>query len=93
MTILHQSFPLRSLIHQTSLPQPDFAHLRRYIDRPIFIIAFMRLEAREPWPLTLIMAAGMTTFVYVVFDRLLQLGWPQTVLGNLFPILQNVPSM
>jgi len=61
---------------------------------PIFIIAFMRLEAREPFRIVVPMAIVMTIFIYAVFDQLLSIPWPQTELGNLFPVLKNyIPSM
>ncbi|MGE5538983.1 MAG: tripartite tricarboxylate transporter permease [Gemmatimonas sp.] len=61
---------------------------------PLFIVAFMRIEAREPWRIVLPMAIAMTLFIYVVFDQLLAIPWPQTELGNLFPALKAyIPSM
>jgi len=60
---------------------------------PIFIIGFMRYEARERWTLVLSMAFSMTLFVYVVFDQLLTMAWPATLLGTLVPALKVIPSM
>jgi hypothetical protein len=61
---------------------------------PIFIISFMRIEAREPWKIVLPMASIMTVFIYLLFDQLLAIPWPQTILGNLDPVLKNyVPSI
>jgi hypothetical protein len=60
---------------------------------PLFVVAFMRLENREPWPVVLAQAAGIALFIYVVFDRLLNLFWPQTLLGSLFPALKIIPSV
>ncbi len=60
---------------------------------PLFIIGFMRLEGREKWWLVLPMAACTTLFVYVVFDQLLHLPWPNTFLGQLVPALQAIPSV
>ena len=59
----------------------------------LFVIAYMRFENREPWRLALPYAVTMAAFVYVVFDRLLAIPWPQTVLGQAFPVLLLVPSM
>jgi hypothetical protein len=60
----------------------------------ILIVAFMRLEGREPWKLTLTLAAAATLFIYVVFDRVLQVPWPDTLLGSWIPALaERVPSM
>lgn len=60
---------------------------------PLFIVAFMRLEGREPWRLVVPIAVGTTAFVYVVFDQLLHLPWPSTLLGQLVPALQAIPSV
>jgi TctA family transporter len=60
---------------------------------PLVIIAFMRLEGRERWPLTLIYAAVMTVGVYVIFDRIIHVPWPNTVLGAWFPALTIIPSV
>jgi TctA family transporter len=61
---------------------------------PIFVIAFMRIEAREPWYLVLPYSAVMTIFVYVVFDWFLALPWPPTLLGEFFPELRGqIPSV
>jgi Tripartite tricarboxylate transporter TctB family len=59
----------------------------------LFIVAYMRLENREPWRLALPQAIGMTVFVYVVFDRLLAIPWPASLLGTLAPALKAIPSV
>jgi len=61
---------------------------------PIFVVGYMRLEGREPWRLVLPQAAGLTVFIYVVFERLLNIPWPQTLLGMWFPALRAIiPSV
>ncbi len=60
---------------------------------PIFVILFMRLEAREKWHLVLAQALCLTLFVYFVFDRTLHLPWPPTLLGWAVPSLQWLPSV
>jgi len=60
---------------------------------PLFIVGYMRLEARERWSLVLPMAAIMTFFVYFVFDRTLTINWPQTWLGQTFPAMRAIPSV
>jgi hypothetical protein len=49
---------------------------------PLFIIAFMRIEGRERWTVVLSMATFMTCLVYGVFDQLLTIPWPATILGE-----------
>jgi TctA family transporter len=60
---------------------------------PLFVIAYMRLENSEPWKLVIPIAVGMTIFIYIVFDRLLTIPWPPTLLGNLIPALKMIPSV
>ncbi|HVY59122.1 MAG TPA: tripartite tricarboxylate transporter permease [Xanthobacteraceae bacterium] len=60
---------------------------------PVFIIGYMRLEGREPWRIVLPMATVMTLFIYGLFDQLLAIPWPETVLGTWFPMLKVIPSV
>ena len=60
---------------------------------PLFVVAYMRLEGNERWSLSLAMALGMTLFTYGLFDRLLGVAWPTTLLGEWFPILKAIPSV
>jgi TctA family transporter len=61
---------------------------------PIFVIGYMRLEGREPWRLVWPQAISLTLFIYVVFDQLLAIPWPQTLLGMLVPALKGlIPSV
>jgi TctA family transporter len=60
---------------------------------PLFVIAFMRLEAREAWNLVVPQAVGLTCLIYVLFDRLLLIPWPPTLVGSLLPALKAIPSV
>lgn len=60
---------------------------------PLFVVAYMRLENREPWKLAFAHAAALTSFIYVVFHRLLTVAWPETLLGTWFPALKFIPSL
>jgi TctA family transporter len=60
---------------------------------PIFVIAYMRLEGPEKWRHAALMALVMTTLIYVVFDQLLTIPWPPTLLGTYFPVLKFIPSV
>jgi TctA family transporter len=60
---------------------------------PIFVTAYMRLENREPWHLVLPQAIGLTLFIYIVFDQLLAVPWPSTLLGTIMPALKVIPSV
>ncbi|WP_146591017.1 tripartite tricarboxylate transporter permease [Puniceibacterium confluentis] len=61
---------------------------------PLLIIAYMRVEGREPWRLCLILAAGVTLVIYAVFDRIIHIPWPDSLMGEAFPALAHyIPSM
>jgi TctA family transporter len=60
---------------------------------PLFVIAYMRLEGPEKWRHAIIMAVIMTTLIYVVFDQLLSIPWPPTLLGSHFPQFKAIPSV
>ncbi len=61
---------------------------------PLFTVLFMRLEGPEPWRLVIPYAFFMTAFVYVMFDQMLTIPWPPTLLGQFFPALKGlIPSV
>ena len=71
---------------------------------PLFVVAFMRLEkgrleadgtyGPEPWGLIIPQAVFLTLFIYVMFDQLLTIPWPPTLLGQFFPGLKGlIPSV
>ena len=60
----------------------------------IFIIAYMRVEGRERWWLALAVSVSMTVACYFLFDQLLRVVWPQTLLGDAIPALKTlIPSL
>jgi hypothetical protein len=60
---------------------------------PIFIVSYMRLEGCEKWRIVIPMAVAVVLLIYVVFDQLLAIPWPPTLLGTFFPMLKAVPSV
>lgn len=60
----------------------------------LFVVMYMRFEGRERWTLVLSCSSGMTIFAYALFDQLLSLPWPRTVIGGWFPVLKDIiPSL
>lgn len=47
---------------------------------PLVMVAYMRIEGREPWKLCLVMAACLTAFIYIVFDQIIHVEWPLNLL-------------
>lgn len=60
---------------------------------PLFVIAYMKLERSEKWLLAVLYATVLTLFVYFLFDQMLSIPWPQTVIGDMFPFLNFIPSI
>ncbi|MDB5569722.1 MAG: TctA family transporter [Hyphomicrobiales bacterium] len=61
---------------------------------PIFVVTFMRVEGREPWKIVIPMTLCITGLVYGLFDQLLSIPWPGSLLGEWFPLLKEyIPSM
>jgi TctA family transporter len=64
---------------------------------PLFVVAYMKLEGeegkKEPWTLIIPQAVGLTAFIYLMFDYLLSIPWPQTYLGVWFPWFKFIPSV
>ncbi len=60
---------------------------------PIFIILLMRVEGPEPWRIVIPMALVMTIGIYLLFDQLLTIPWPGSLLGEYIPFWKTwVPS-
>lgn len=54
---------------------------------PLMIVAYMRIEGRESWRLSLILAICVTVFLYAVFDQIIHIPWPDSLLGHYLPAL------
>ena len=59
----------------------------------LFLAGYMRFEGRESWTTTLCVAAPIWVISYMLFHRLLVIPWPQTVLGDMFPVLRTIPML
>jgi TctA family transporter len=59
----------------------------------LFVVFFMRFEAKERWSLTLTYAACLVAAIYVGFDMFMSVPWPPTLAGQLFPMLKAIPSV
>jgi TctA family transporter len=49
---------------------------------PLIVVAYMRLEGRESWRLSLVMATCLTLFLHVVFDQIIHTAWPDNLLSQ-----------
>lgn len=55
----------------------------------IFVTAYMRWGFGEPLLPSLGYGAATTFFCWLVFDWALNVPWPQSVLGDMFPALRS----
>jgi hypothetical protein len=59
----------------------------------VFVVFFMRYEARERWPLVIPYAAVLIVFIWFAFDYFMAVPWPPTLIGQWFPALKAIPSV
>jgi TctA family transporter len=59
----------------------------------LFVFAYMCFGFGEPWPSSLGFAAATTLLCTIVFHWALQVAWPQSLLGDLFPALRAATHM
>jgi hypothetical protein len=60
---------------------------------PLFVAGYMRFEGRERWGLVVPYMLFITIFIYFLFDQLLAIPWPPTVISDFFPALHMIPSV
>ena len=56
----------------------------------VFLLGYLRMEAREGWKMTLAVGLGAWVTAYLLFHQLLRVPWPTAVLGDLLPGLRSV---
>jgi TctA family transporter len=60
----------------------------------VFVVFFMRYEAKERWSLVIPYAVILVIFIWFAFDYFMAVPWPPTLLGDWFPALKNmIPSV
>jgi TctA family transporter len=59
----------------------------------LLTLLLMRFEFAERWALSAICAAVATIAIYLVFDRIFALPWPQSLIGDLWPGLRDVTGL
>jgi hypothetical protein len=59
----------------------------------VFVVFFMRWEARERWTLVIPYAVSLVIFIWFTFDYVMAIPWPPTLLGQWFPVFKVIPSV
>ncbi len=59
----------------------------------VFVVFFMRFEAKERWSLVIPYAVSLILFIWLAFDYFMSVPWPPTFIGQWFPALKVIPSV
>jgi hypothetical protein len=59
----------------------------------VLTFLLMRVEFTERWVLSAACAAVATIAIYLVFDRIFALPWPQSLIGDLWPSLRDATGL
>jgi putative tricarboxylic transport membrane protein len=59
----------------------------------VFVVFFMRWEARERWTLVIPYATALVVFIWFTFDYVMSVPWPPTLLGQWYPAFKAIPSV
>jgi hypothetical protein len=54
------------------------------IGLPLAMLAYLKLESREKWPLTIGLSLATFGYLYAVFDQVLHVPWPPGLISSLF---------
>src|SRR5262245_11567722 len=59
----------------------------------LFVVVFIRYEAKERWSLVIPYAVVLVLFIWLAFDYFMAVPWPPTLIGQWFPMLKAIPSV
>jgi TctA family transporter len=59
----------------------------------LFVVIFMRYENKERWPLVITYAIVLVFAISFVFDNVMSIPWPPTLIAQWFPGLKFLPSI
>jgi Tripartite tricarboxylate transporter TctB family len=60
----------------------------------LFVVFFMRYENSERWPLVITYATVLVIAITFVFEHVMHIPWPPTLLAQWFPALKSIiPSL
>jgi intracellular septation protein A len=59
----------------------------------VFVVAFMRYENKERWSLIIPYAFVLIVLITFIFDNVMAIPWPPSLIANLFPALKFLPSI
>ena len=56
----------------------------------LFLVGYMRFWGKATWTVTLGISVSLWVFCYVLFHHILIIPWPQTVVGDIWPVLRTI---
>ncbi len=56
----------------------------------LFLVGYMRFWGRASWTATVAIACSLWAFCYFLFHYVLIIPWPQSVVGDMFPVLRTI---
>jgi TctA family transporter len=59
----------------------------------LLTLLLMLLEFREPWTHSIAATATATIIIYILFDRVFSLPWPQSMIGDWLPALRGATGL
>jgi TctA family transporter len=59
----------------------------------LFVLLQMRFEFGERWTHATVASVVATVLIYALFDRVFALPWPQSLVGDLFPLLRHASGL
>jgi hypothetical protein len=59
----------------------------------IYMVLYMRYAGDESWKTTLSVSIPLWIMWYLLFDRLIRIGWPQSFIGDWFPQLREMSPL
>ena len=58
-----------------------------------FMAGYMRFWGKESWTMTMILTGSLWIFCYFLFHHILIIPWPQTVVGDMYPVLRTMNNV
>lgn len=59
----------------------------------VYMVCYIRFQGKESWRITLLTSGGVWIVSYLLFHKLLIIPWPQTLVGDWFPVLRTIPEL
>jgi hypothetical protein len=59
----------------------------------VFLVGYMRFSGQESWKLVLGISIPLWAFCYFLFHEILIIPWPQTGVGDMFPVLRTINAV